>query len=414
MNARTMSDIPMFFSPEVASDPYAYYKLLRAEAPVHFDPELGGYLLSRHEDVAAGYRNPVFGSQSYERLIEPVFGRSLLQMDGAEHARKRALFTPYFRGRGLQNWVPVIARNVNSILDRVAVGAAERLASRFESGQTVELFHDFCLYLPVLVITDMLGLAHEDFDRFEAWYTAHTNFIGAFGSDPEIDRVGRAATAELWDYLTPIIRERRANPGEDLISMMVQAEVDGERFDDAEVKVHVTHLLNAGSETTGKALASMLALLLSHRDLYEEVREDRSKLTAAISETLRFVPPSQMNSREVTEAVEIHGVRIPEGSLVVLMIGSANRDERRFADPDVFDPRRGDLSHENVFSNTGEHFAFGAGRHFCLGAMLAKSEIEVGASILLDRFPAMDFAPGFVPAWRGVKARTVEQLLIRL
>jgi cytochrome P450 len=409
-----LSGIPTFFSAEVAADPYAFYQTLRAEAPVHYDPELNGYLISRHADVARGYRDPIFSSRSYEQIIEPVFGRSLLQMDGKEHARKRALVTPYFRGKGLEAWHGVITHNAVAILGDAPAGVAEHLASRFEPGQTVDIVDEFCNYLPVYVITEMLGLPRDDYPRFKQWYTAHTNFIGAFGTDPEIDRIGRAATAELWAYLTPIIAERRANPGSDLISTLVTAEVNGEMFDDVEVKTHVTQLLNAGSETTGKALASMIALVLSQRELFEEMRADRSKITAAISETLRYIPPSQMNSRQVTEDIELHGQHIPAGSLVVLMIGSANRDEARFDHADQFDPRRSDLEHEKVFNNTGEHFAFGGGRHFCLGAMLARSEIDVGMNLLMDRFPNMRVAEGFTPAWTGVKARHLPRLLLTL
>ena len=414
MSETILSGIPTFFSAEVAADPYAFYRTLRAEAPVHYDPELNGYLISRHADVARGYRDPIFSSRSYEQIIEPVFGRSLLQMDGKEHARKRALVTPYFRGKGLEAWQGVIMRNARSILGDATADAAEHLASRFEPGQTVDIVNEFCNYLPVYVITEMLGLPRDDYPRFKQWYTAHTNFIGAFGTNPEIDRIGRAATAELWEYLTPIIAERRANPGSDLISTLVTAEVQGEMLDDIEVKTHVTQLLNAGSETTGKALASMIALVLQQRELFDEIRDDRSKVTAAISETLRYIPPSQMNSRQVTEDIELHGRHIPAGSLVVLMIGSANRDDARFDHPDHFDPRRSDLEHEKVFNNTGEHFAFGGGRHFCLGAMLARSEIDVGMNLLMDRFPNMQVAEGFTPAWTGVKARHLPRLLLTL
>jgi cytochrome P450 len=409
-----VSELPAFRSDEVAADPYAYYSRLRAEAPVHFDRDFDGYLLSRHADVAAAYRHPAFSSQSYERLLQPVFGRSLLQMDGTEHTRKRALVSPYFRGKGLESWLPVIARNVGIILDGGPSDSAGRAAARFQPGQTVDLLGEFGYFLPVYVISDMLGLPHEDFDKFFAWYTAHTNFSAAFGFDPEADRLGRQATAELWDYLTPVIAERRREPGSDLISALVTAEIQGERLDDTEVKTHVTQLLNAGSETTGKTLASLFTHLLSERSLYESVRDDRTRLNAAISETLRFTPPSQMNSRKTTEDVEIGGAAIPAGSLVLLLIASANRDEARFAHADQFDMDRTDLNLDKVFSNSNELFAFGGGRHFCLGAMLSKSQLEVGTNVLMDRFPAMRLADGFEPRWNGVKMRSVDSLVVTL
>ncbi|GAA3238045.1 cytochrome P450 [Pseudonocardia petroleophila] len=412
--AGVATTLPRFLSEEVAEDPYSFYARLRTESPVHYDADLGCYLLSRHADVGAAYKDPRFSTRNYEVHLEPVFGRSLLQMDGIEHSRKRALVTPYFRGKGLAAWEPVIARNIAAILDRSVGSATGLLAGRFRAGDTVDLLAEFGYYLPVYVITDMLGLPHSDYDRFLAWYSAHVAFLGNLARDPDIDAAGRAATSELWDYLTPVIAERRRAPGEDLISALVVAEVDGEQLGDAEIKTHVTQLLNAGSETTGKALAGLFAHLLADRELYEEVRDDRDLVVPAISETLRYTPPSQMNGRMTTVDVDVDGVTIPAGSLVMLLMASANRDERRFAHADRFDPRRTDLDHVKAFSATGEHFAFGWGRHFCLGAMLARGELLQAASVLLDRFPEMRLADAVPPRWAGLKMRSVEALRVTL
>jgi pulcherriminic acid synthase len=410
----TTTTLPAFLSPEVAADPYAFYRRLRAEAPVHWDEHFGGFLLSRHADVGAAYRNSVFSTQNYEVHLEPVFGRSLLQMDGSEHSRKRGLVTPHFRGKGLESWLPVIARNVNLILDRSVENATDMLVNEFRPGATVDLLGEFGYYLPVYVISDMLGLPHSDYERFFGWYTAHVDFLGNLGRDPEIDARGRQATAELWDYLTPVIQERRRNPGDDLISALVTAEIDGESLDDAEIRTHITQLINAGSETTGKTLASVVTHLLTERQLFERALSDRDYLMAAVSETLRFTPPSQMNGRKVTEDVEIEGVTIPKGSVVMLLIASANRDERRFAHSETFDPDRSDLDHSKAFAASGEHFAFGFGRHFCLGAMLARGELQIALNTLLDKFPDMQFADGVEPAWTGLKMRSVESLPVTL
>jgi pulcherriminic acid synthase len=409
-----MAELPGFLTPEVAADPYAFYRRLRHEAPVHWDEGYHGYLISKHADVGFAYRDPAFSTRNYEVSLEPVFGRSMLQMDGSEHSRKRALVTPYFRGKGLERWLPVITRNVATILAYSIESASAHLSREFAPGDTVDLLGEFGYYLPVYVITDMLGLPHSDYPRFFDWYTRHVAFLGNLARDPEIDERGRTATRELWEYLGPIIEERRGNLGEDLISGLIDAEIDGETLGDVEILSHVTQLLNAGSETTGKALASLFAHLLARRELFERVRDDRSRLLPAISETLRFTPPSQMNGRLVTEDVELHGVPIPAGTLVMLIMASANRDEERFADAETFDPDRADLNHERAFSAAGDHFAFGWGRHFCLGAMLAKSELEIAAGVLLDRFPDMRFADGFEPKWTGLKMRSVESLLVTL
>jgi len=414
MQTTTTSVQPGLLSAEVARDPDSFYRRLRSESPLHVDSDTGWFLLSRHADVGAAYRNPAFSTRNYEISLEPVFGRSLLQMDGHEHARKRALVTPYFRGQGLAHWAPVIMRNAVDILGGAVTRQTEQLAATFERGSTVDLLQDFGYYLPVFVIADMLGLPKTDHARFFSWYTAHVDFLANFSRDAVIDQRGLDATAELRAYLTPIIVSRRHEPREDLISALCTAEVDGEVLTDDEIMTHVTQLLNAGSETTGKTLANLFGHLLEQPELFESVQDDRSLVVKAISETLRFTPPSQMNGRFTTEDVEIAGGVVPTGSTVMLLIASANRDERRFSHPDVFDMHRPDLNHDRVFTATGEHFAFGFGRHFCLGAMLAKMELEHSISLLLDRFPHMMLADGFVPRRSGLKMRSVESMRVVL
>jgi pulcherriminic acid synthase len=414
MNSNAADRLPGFLSPEVAADPDAFYRRLRAEDPVHWDDGYNGFLIAKHADVGLAYRSPQFSTQNYEVSLQPVFGRSMLQMDGAEHSRKKALVTPYFRGKGLEKWAPVIARNIVTILDRSVVSASEHITRPYEPGDKIDLLADFGYYLPVYVITDMLGLPHSDYDRFFDWYSRHVAFLGNLARDPEIDESGRQATKELWEYLAPIVEDRRSNLGEDLISGLITAEIDGERLEDLEILTHITQLLNAGSETTGKALASMFAYLLQRRELFEEVRDDRSYVIPAISETLRISPPSQMNGRKIIQDVEIQGKHLPAGTLVMLLMASANRDEDRFADPDTFNYHRTDLDHGKTFTAAGDTFAFGSGRHFCLGAMLAKSELEMASNVLLDRFPDMRLTEGFEPQWSGLKMRSVDSLQVTL
>jgi cytochrome P450 len=407
-------DLPQLLSAEVAADPYAFYRRLRAEEPLRYDRSTESYLVTRHAAVHDSYRNPVFSSRNYEWQLEPVFGRSLLQLEGSEHSRKRALVSPYFRGKGLEKWMPVIHRNVGRILDGLVERNADELAGRLTPGAEVDLLAEFAHFLPVYVIADMLALPKADYQVFCGWYTAMINFLSNLSKDPVVHAAGIAAAAELREYLTPIIAERRSNPGEDLISALVTAEIEGERLEDEEIKTHVTQLLNAGSETTDKTVGSLFRHLLTNRELYEAVRDDRSLLTAAISETLRVTPPSQMNGRVVTEDVEIEGQTVPANSFVMLIMASANRDERRFEAPETYNPYRTDLQHDKAFTAVGEHFAFGFGRHFCLGAMLAKAELEVGTSALMDRFPEMRLADGFVPTEHGLKMRAPMEMRVVL
>ncbi|MEU7812206.1 cytochrome P450 [Pseudonocardia sp. NPDC049154] len=406
------TSFPGLLSAEVARDPYAFYRRLRAEAPLHWDEGAQAYLLTRHAAVSTGYRHPAFTTRNYEWQLEPVFGRSLLQMGGGEHSRKRALVSPHFRGAGLDAWSGTIHRNVAQILDGTVERAVDILLDPVQSGEEFDLLTRFAHYLPVFVIADMLDLPRSDYRRFWGWYNAMIAFLSNLARDSVVHDAGVRATRELREYLGPIVAARRADPGSDLISVLTTAEFEGQSLGDDEIMTHVTQLLNAGSETTDKTIGSLFAHLLIERERYEEVHDDRSLVVPAISETLRLTPPSQMNGRVLAEDVEIEGGVLPEGSTVYLVIASANRDERRFADPEVYDMHRTDLSHQDAFSARGEHFAFGHGRHFCLGAMLARAELTVALGAVLDRFPDLRLAPDFVPHEAGLKMRATAELRV--
>jgi pulcherriminic acid synthase len=239
-------------------------------------------------------------------------------------------------------------------------------------------------------------------------------FLSNLAKDPTVAEAGIRAKREFDEYIVPVIRERRSRPGDDLISAMCTVEVDGEVLDDVEVCTHVTQLLVAGAETTDKTIGNLFSHLLANPEQLQAVRDDRSLVSRAAAETLRYTPPSQMNARVTDAPVSIAGVDIPENSTVTLIIASANRDERRFDEPDTFDIFRRDLDSGRAFAGAADHFAFGSGRHFCLGAILAKAELEVSTNVLLDRFPDMRFADGFEPAPRGLKMRAVPELLVSL
>lgn len=404
--------IPTLLSDEVAADPHALYTVLRAEHPVHYDASIDGWLVTRHADVGACYRDPVFTTKNYEWQLQPVFGRGLLQMDGREHARKRALVTPHFRGPGVKRWDAVIASNAARLVEGLVSARVEKLTEGL-TGE-IDLCKEFANELPISVIADVLGLPDTDIPQFFAWYTAMIGFLSNLAKDPHVAAAGVQAKKELDEYLTPLVVERRANPGEDLISAMCTAVVDGESLDDEEVRTHVTQLLVAGAETTDKSIGNLFAHLLTDRSRWEEVLADRSLVVPAIAETLRFTPPSQMNARVLSEDVELGGQQIPAGSTVTLVIASANRDDRRFHHPDEFDLHRADLDADKAFVGGVDQFAFGSGRHFCLGAMLAKAELETTLTTFLDRFPDLRLADGFVPVEHGLKMRAVTELRVVL
>ena len=402
MSSPTLTSI---IDPAVAEDPYGYYEELRRIGAVVWDAGAKAFLVSRYATVAAIYRDPVFSTHSYDDNLNFIHGRTVLAMDGAEHARNRALLTPHFRGHSLDGLEGLIARTAAALLDAIAERRAAALLDAVDATVETDLVRSFTGPYPAGVIADMLGLPEADIAEFAGWYAAIIRFVGNLGDDPVVHREGLAAKESLERYMMPLIAARRAATGEDLISTLVLAEVDGARMDDVSIKSYISLLLTAGGETTDKALGSMVKNLLLHRDQWEAVRADRTLVDACIAETLRFAPPSQITSRRAEKDLEIEGVSVPAGSKMLILAGAANRDPERWERPDEFDIRRPDLNVARAFSGAADHLAFGAGRHFCLGAMLARAEMRTGLTMLLDRFPQLRLAPGHLPSDRGLKTR---------
>ncbi|MFG2098326.1 cytochrome P450 [Streptomyces sp. NPDC048612] len=395
---------PDILSPEFAADPYPAYRVLRTHYPLFHDPGTGSYLVSRYEDVARAFRDPVFTTDNYAWQLEPAHGgRTLPQMSGREHAVRRALVAPAFRGRELrEKFLPVIERNARELIDTFRDAAEADLVARFATR------------FPVNVIVDLLGLDRADHDRFHDWYGSVVGFLANLAQDPAVADAGRRAGQELAAYLCPVLHERRAAPGDDLLSTLCTAEVDGIRMNDQDITSFVSLLLAAGGETTDKALAALFRNLLAHPDQFAAVRDDRSLIPAAFAESLRYTPPVQMIMRQPAADVTLGGGTVPAGATVTCLIGAANRDELQYTRPDTFDIHRADLTPATAFSAAADHVAFALGRHFCVGALLAKTEVEVAARQLLDAFPAMDLAAGAAPADAGVFTRGPERLRVRL
>jgi pulcherriminic acid synthase len=306
---------------------------------------------------------------------------------------------PHFRGRELQErFLPVIERNSRALIDGF------RLRGR------VDLVSEYATRFPINVIVDMLGLDQGDHDRFHDWYSAIIAFLGNLSQDPQVSAAGLRTRDEFADYLLPIIAERRENPAGDLLSKLCQAEVDGTRMTDEEVKAFCSLLLAAGGETTDKALASLFANLIAHPDQLTAVREDRSLIPRAFAESLRLTPPVQMIMRQAARDVEIGGGTVPAGATVTCLIGAANRDPDRFHAPEVFDLYRSELSETTSFSAAAEHLSFALGRHFCVGALLAEAEVRVGVNDLLDAMPDLRLADGAELVEQGLFTRGLREL----
>ncbi|KND33939.1 cytochrome P450 [Streptomyces anulatus] len=377
---------------------------MRQDAPLLWHEATGSYIVSRYEDVERVFKDKEgeFTTENYDWQIEPVHGRTILQLSGREHAVRRALVAPAFRGSDLrEKFLPVIERNSRELIDT------------FRDAGSVDLVADYATRFPVNVIADMLGLDKSDYDRFHGWYTAVIAFLGNLSGDPEVTRAGERTRVEFAEYMLPIIRERREAPGDDLLSTLCTAEVDGVRMGDEDIKAFCSLLLAAGGETTDKAIAGIFTNLLRHPEQLEAVRADRTLIPRAFAETLRYTPPVHMIMRKSATEVALGGGTVPAGSTVTCLIGAANRDEDRYRNPDAFDIFREDLTATNAFSAAADHLAFALGRHFCVGALLAKAEVEIGVGQLLDAMPDLRLADGFDPVERGVFTRGPQSLPVR-
>jgi pulcherriminic acid synthase len=396
---------PDILSPEHARDPYETYRILLEYYPVLFHAPTQSWLVSRHEDVSGLFRNAQVTSDNYAWQLEPVHGRTILQMEGREHTAHRKLLNPFFHGVGLDRFRPTIASTAQSLAEPFL----EREATAVQGGQrdrgVVDIAYEFTRMFPISVIVEMLDLPQADHELFERWYVSIMEFLSNLDGRQEPIDAGLRTRQELADYLLPVIAERRAGDGEDLISLLCRAEVDGERLTDEDIRGFVSLMLTAGGETTDRGLSSLFSNLIQNPDQLEAVYADHALIDAAFAETLRHSPPVHMIMRQAKEDLEIQGVTIPAGSTITCLLAAANRDPRKFADPDRFDIFRTDNDTERAFRASADHVTFADGRHFCVGAMLARTEIQVGAALLLDHMKDLRLREGVIPVEEGVFTR---------
>jgi cytochrome P450 len=351
-------------------DPYSVYAELRRSDPVkRVDTVFSkGYFVSRFEDVHTVLKHDeIYSSRSNgERGIALVMGRTIVGMDGREHLRHRALITPALAPRALRGDFPSLVRDIaHGIIDDFAAAGAADLVSAFTFAY------------PLRVFVEILGIPPDEVEAFHRW----TIDLCHVAQDPAR---GLASAQKMKDYLAPVVERRRARPTDDLISRLVVAEVDGERLSDEEI-------------------ISFLRLLVIAA-LLRAVRDDRDLIAPLLDETLRWESPVQIVTRETAQDTVLAGVELPKGTDVIVGIGSANRDERRYADPDRFDIQR-----------QGEpHIAFGFGKHYCAGSRLALLEATVGIEALFDRLPGMRFDSQVAPSRMvGVAFRSPDHLKVR-
>ncbi|MFD0268064.1 cytochrome P450, cyclodipeptide synthase-associated [Streptomyces sp. NPDC127106] len=368
-----------------AADPYRYFAQLREQAPVHYEPTIDSYFLSRYEDVKRVLTDhEEFTTGILEVRAEPVMrGRVLAQMTGAEHAAKRGIVVRGFTGRALQDQMRAVQAT-----------AAELMAPFLPRGR-VDLVNDFGKPFAVQVTLDVLGLERKDRQQVAAWHSGIAEFITSLGLTPERRRHCLECAERLEARLLPLIQQRRRQPGEDLISKLCTAEFDGIALGDRDVIALIINVLAAATEPADKTLALLFKHLIDHPEQMAQVRRDPSLLPAAIAETLRYTPPVQLVPRRAEQGAVFAGTTVPPGATVFCMIGAAHRDPEAFTAPDAFDIHRPDLGAARSFTAAARHLAFGTGLHQCIGAAFARAEIETVAAMLLPLLDRVRHSPGF-------------------
>jgi cytochrome P450 len=378
-------------------DPYSDMANTRRQSPVQVLGAASGMphdetkpvvMVYRHDEIEQVLRDhETYSSAQIKDFFGEVFGEHvMLAADEPRHGRYRALVATAFSPKG-----------VASLEHRIVEKVAGELIDRFAGRGRAELVSEFTFPYPAQVIASMLGLPREDYPQFQRWAVAIIGFL--FFRDR-----GLEASRAMADYFLPIIEDRRKTPCDDLISSLVQAEIDQERLSDEEIISFLRLLLPAGVETTYRAFGSLLFGLLSNPDQLDAVRKDRSLIQQTINESLRWEPPLLTITRVATRDAELAGVHIPAGATVMPMLGAANRDEFRYPEPD---PNRFDIHR----SSPKPHISFGYGAHGCLGQYLTQLEMRVALNLLLDRLPNLRLDPeGNDPHIRGQVFRSPTSL----
>jgi cytochrome P450 len=370
-------------SPENLLNPNPLYRYLRESEPVHWAEPLQSWVVTRHEDVAACFRDPRLSAArtqlfyahqlrgvGMEKVKDQIYiaERQMLMKDGPEHARLRRNANPGFAPNAIEGWRADVRKAAEALLDRVQARGRMDVAT------------DYSELLPSRVIMEFFAIPARDQEDFLQWCSDNARLFGAStgGDIQELAVRANTAIVHLIRYLGAIIQERRAKPGRDMLSTMINAQEEG-KLDEGELIANAILILTAGHVTTVDQLSNGVHTLLTHPEELRKLRENPSLMKSAVEEILRYVPAVPFMHRIATEDIELRGRTIPRGQLVFLGMAAANRDPAVFPDPDRFDITR----------QNNRHLSFAFGPHMCLGAPLARLELEIGFETLLRRLPEL-------------------------
>ena len=379
------------FDWETAHNPFPVYRWLRDEAPVYHNERLGFWALSRYDDVVAGHLNVDDFSSAQGVTIEGAEKDApfLIVKDPPDHTAHRRIVARLFTPRRIALMEPFIRRTAAGLLDQVSG------ADRFD------VVEDFSFRLPLDVISELIGIPESYRDQIHLL----SDRISVRTDGAEMPEDGINATIELLVLLTDLVRERRAHPGDDVITMLMQTPVleeDGSErlLNDDELAGRFLELSFAGHETVAKLIPNGVVALSWYPEARRELVADPGLMTNAVEEMLRWDPPSHYQGRATTRDVRVRDTVIPAGQRVILVTGAAVHDERKYPDPELFDIHR----------DIDRHVSFGFGRHLCLGASLARLETKVAFEELLKRFPDFTIDPSGAERHVSVNVRGLSKL----
>ena len=359
------------FAYDFHQDPHPTYAWLRENAPVYYNPDLDFWALSRFTDVLEAlhdYRtySSAEGITIEDRAATAGDGdgplRSMLELDPPMHTALRQIIARRFSPRQIAGLEPLVRNTTRSLLDQLG------------GRDGFDIVGEFSALLPTTVVATMLGFPVERHDDLRIWTEA---VLHRQPGNKDVTPAGVDAISNMMMLSAQVVAERRRSPGEDLLSSLVQSEVDGRPPTDAEMLGFCLVLITGGHETTSKLIANGIRLFRSHPSQRQLVAEDPERMRPAVEELLRFSSPTQYMARTTTRDVELHGTTIPEGARVALLLGCGNRDPREFDRPEEFDITR----------RNARILAFGHGAHVCLGAAVARLEGRVALQEFLTRFP---------------------------
>ena len=419
---------------EVRANPYPFYEKLRTFDPVHWDEELGFWVLTRYEDVSSVYYDERFSraqglQQGFQRLsktdrhisdsVYQSFSKTMFYADPPYHTQLRGLMNTAFTPRRVEQLRPYIQKIVDELLDLV------------EAKGQMDVIHDLAYPLPVMVISELLGLPANDRGQFKKWSDYLFAILGTVRRSSHLLKRASQSLAEMTAYVTALSRERRAHQKDDLLSALLSVAEDDQQMTcpyphqsngrassqsqrsaelarapevaasltQEELVANINILLSTGHETTTNLIGNGLLALIENPNQTQKLQSQPTLMMSAVEEMLRYDNPVQITYRSAVEDVEMGGRLIRKGDLVNSILGAANRDPQQFANPDQFDITR----------DENKHLSFGIGIHYCIGASLVRLEAEIAFSAILRRFPKLQLATQTLewqehPIFRGLKS----------